>query len=145
VGLSPEAQDKQHLQLIWIYFYFAQVMRLMNQVLLGLLWDRCLVYNDAILIFHKDSDTTLENLCSVLNRIASFGLQLKSCKCHLFCTQISFLGHVVGRDGLVSECRERGMRTVYVHTDDIKRRSPPIDKQAWDNKSSRTMCIASEI
>jgi len=58
------------------------------------------VYIDDILIFGKDFDHALLNLCSVLDRIASYGLQLKSSKCHLFRPNVAFLGHIVGRNGL---------------------------------------------
>ena len=33
-------------------------------------------------------------------RLCSYGLQLKSTKCHLFQTSVPFLGHIVGREGL---------------------------------------------
>ena len=75
--------------------------RLMSQVLRGLQWDRCLVYIDDILIFGETFDSALENLESVLDRISQYGLQLKSTKCALFQTRLPFLGHIVGREGLI--------------------------------------------
>ena len=39
---------------------------------------------------------------SITERLRSYGLQLKSIKCHLFRSSIPFLGHIVGRRGL--EC-----------------------------------------
>ena len=48
------------------------------------------------------SESALHNLELVLNRIAEYGLQLKSTKCNLFRTSVPFLGHIVGRAGL--EC-----------------------------------------
>ena len=38
----------------------------------------------------------------IFERLRSYGLQLKSTKCHLFQTSVPFLGHIVGRRGL--EC-----------------------------------------
>ena len=38
----------------------------------------------------------------IFERLRSYGLQLKSTKCHLFRSSVPFLGHIVGRRGL--EC-----------------------------------------
>ena len=38
----------------------------------------------------------------MFERLRSYGLQLKSTKCHLFQSSVPFLGHIVGRRGL--EC-----------------------------------------
>ena len=76
--------------------------RLMSQVMRGLHWKRCLVYIDDILVFGNDFESALHSLELVLNRVAEYGLQLKSTKCNLFRTSVTFLGHIVGRAGL--EC-----------------------------------------
>ena len=76
--------------------------RLMSQVMCGLHWKRCLVYIDNILVFGNDFESALHSLELVLNRVAEYGLQLKSTKCNLFRTSVPFLGHIVGRAGL--EC-----------------------------------------
>ena len=76
--------------------------RLMSQVMRGLHWKRCLVYIDDILVFGNDFESALHNLELVLDRVAEYGLQLKSTKCNLFRTSVPFLGHIVGRAGL--EC-----------------------------------------
>ena len=68
----------------------------------GLHWKRCLVYIDDILVFVNDFESALHSLELVLNRVAEYGLQLKSTKCNLFRTSVPFLGHIVGRTGL--EC-----------------------------------------
>ena len=76
--------------------------RLMSQVMRGLHWKHCLVYIDNILVFGNDFESVLHNLKLVLNRVAEYGLQLKSTKCNLFRTSVPFLGHIVGHAGL--EC-----------------------------------------
>ena len=76
--------------------------RLMSQVMRGLHWKRCLVYIDDILVFGNDFESALHNLELVLNRVAEYGLQLKSSKCNLFRMSVPFLGHIVGGAGL--EC-----------------------------------------
>ena len=53
-------------------------------------------------MFGTDFESALHNLELVLNRVAEYGLQLKSTKCYLFRTCVPFLGHIVGRAGL--EC-----------------------------------------
>ena len=47
-------------------------------------------------------DGVLSNLTLIFERLRSYGLQLKSSKCHLFRVSVPFLGHIVGRRGL--EC-----------------------------------------
>ena len=72
----------------------------MDHVLQGLRWSRCLVYLDDIISFGQDFDRSPDNLILLIERLQSYGLQLKASKCHLFRTSVPFLGHVVGRDGL---------------------------------------------
>ena len=74
--------------------------RLMDRVLQGLRWSRCLVYLDDIISFGTMFDDALDNLTLIFERLRSYGLQLKSTKCHLFQMSVPFLGHVVGREGL---------------------------------------------
>ena len=82
----------------------------MDRVLQGLRWSRCLVYLDDIISFGTTFDDALDNLTLIFERLRSYGLQLKSTKCHLFRTSVPFLGHVVGRRGL--ECDPRKMEDV---------------------------------
>ena len=76
--------------------------RLMDRVLQGLRWSRCLVYLDDIISFGSTFDDALVSLTLIFERLRSYGLQLKSTKCHLFQSSVPFLGHIVGRRGL--EC-----------------------------------------
>ena len=84
--------------------------RLMDRVLQGLRWSHCLVYLDGIISFGTTFDDSLDNLTLIFERLRSYGLQLKSTKCHLFQTSVPFLGHVVGRNGL--ECDPRKIEDV---------------------------------
>ena len=74
--------------------------RLIELVLRGLTWDRCLVYIDDILVYGKTFEATLENLRAVFARIKDSGLKLKPSKCSLFQKEVHFLGYVVSRDGV---------------------------------------------
>ena len=47
----------------------ATFQRLMDTVLKGLQWQRCLVYLDDIIIFGKTFDDTLQNLRMVMDRL----------------------------------------------------------------------------
>ena len=76
--------------------------RLMDRVLQGLRWSRCLVYLDDIISFGSTFVGALANLTLIFERLRSYGLQLKSTKCHLFRSSVPFLGHIVGCHGL--EC-----------------------------------------
>jgi hypothetical protein len=78
----------------------ATFMRLMEMVLRGLEWERCLVYLDDVIVFGKDFSSCLENLESVLGRFQEAGLKLKASKCDLFQKEVAFLGHRVSTDGL---------------------------------------------
>ena len=74
--------------------------RLMEQVLRGLHWQTCLVYLDDIIVFSKTFETHLARLEEVIDRIGTAGLKLSPKKCHLFQTEVTFLGHVVNKDGI---------------------------------------------
>ena len=84
--------------------------RLMDRVLQGLRWNRCLVYLDDIISFGGTFGTALSNLTLTFERLRSYGLQLKSSKCHLFRASVPFLGHIVGRRGL--ECDPKKIEDV---------------------------------
>ena len=60
------------------------------------------MYLDDIISFGGTFDGALSNLTLIFERLRSYGLQLKSSKCHLFRVSVPFLGHIVGRRGL--EC-----------------------------------------
>ena len=84
--------------------------RLMDRVLQGLRWNHCLVYLDDIISFGGTFSAALSNLTLIFERLRSYGLQLKSSKCHLFRTSVPFLGHIVGRRGL--ECDPKKIEDV---------------------------------
>ena len=121
VSLSPNARCKTAFATHSGLFQFrvmplglcnapATFERLMDRVLQGLRWSRCLVYLDDIISFGTTFDDALDNLTLIFERLHSYGLQLKSTKCHLFRTSVPFLGHVVGRRGL--ECDPRKIEDV---------------------------------
>lgn len=74
--------------------------RLMELVMSGLQWEKCLVYLDDVIIFGKTFTQTLENLVSVFDRFRSANLELKPKKCAFFKDEIKYLGHIVSEFGV---------------------------------------------
>ena len=77
----------------------ATFSRLMEMVLQGKNWERCLVYLDDIIVFGR-SDQALTNLVQVFERLRQAGLRLKPSKCSLFQNCVKFLGHIVSKEGV---------------------------------------------
>ena len=74
--------------------------RLMELVLKGYLWKRCLVYIDDVVVYGRSFRETLTNLRLVLERIRAAGLKLKPSKCELFRKEILYLGFMVTGKGV---------------------------------------------
>ena len=74
--------------------------RLMERVLAGLSWKTCLLYIDDIIVYSRTFEEHVDRLREVFGRLQSAGLKLKPSKCNLFKPEVSFLGHIVGRDGI---------------------------------------------
>ena len=72
----------------------------MERVLRGITCSECQVYQDDILAFGPDFETTLARLESVLDRLGTTGLKLKAKKCQLFQEEIPFLGNIVSAAGI---------------------------------------------
>ena len=74
--------------------------RLMECVLRGLQWERCLLYLDDILIFGRTFEETVKNLEKVLDRLDKANLKIKPSKCVLMTDELEFLGHLISRNGM---------------------------------------------
>ena len=81
----------------------ATFQRMMEEMLGGLRWTKCLVYLDDIIIFGKTLSECEENLCAVLERIREYGLKLKPSKCKLFQKSVKFLGRIVSKEGIATD------------------------------------------
>ncbi len=77
--------------------------RLMEQVLTGLHWEICLVYLDDIIVYGTSFEDQLERLKSVFGRLRYANLKLSPKKCNLFKKEVSYLGHVVSRNGIAPD------------------------------------------
>ena len=89
VSLSPEARCKTAFATHSGFFQFkvmpfglcnapATFERLMDRVLQGLRWSRCLVYLDDIISFRTTFDDVLDNLTLIFKRLRSYVQELKS-------------------------------------------------------------------
>ena len=78
----------------------ATFQRTMDKVLHGIKEKFVLVYLDDVIIYSKTCKEHLQHLTEVLNRIRHANLSLKAEKCNFIATELQFLGHVVGKDGV---------------------------------------------
>src|SRR3984957_16312710 len=78
----------------------ATFQRTMDQILQGIKEEFVLVYLDNVIIYSKTFKEHLQHLTKVLDRIRNANLSLKAEKCNFIATELQFLGHVVGKDGV---------------------------------------------
>ena len=81
----------------------ATFQRLMDLVLAGVQWSHCLVYLDDIIVVGRGFHDHLQNLSVVLQRLKEANLRLKPAKCSFCKTQVSYLGHIVSRQGVTTD------------------------------------------
>ena len=81
----------------------ATFQRLMERVLTSLQWQICLIYIDDVIIFSKTLEEHITRLTEILGRLKAAGLKLKPKKCYLFQHKVTYLGHVVGHDGVETD------------------------------------------
>ena len=88
----------------------------MDRVLCGMCWSRCLAYLDYVISIGTTAPEALQCLDEVLERLSTFGLQLKAKKCTFMQTEVAFLGHIVGRASLASDPGKMSVvRAWHVH------------------------------
>ena len=81
----------------------ATYQRLMELVLAGLQWSICLIYLDDVIIFGCNFEENIECLDVVLTRFGAAGLKLKPAKCLFFSDRVTFLGHVITKEGILPD------------------------------------------
>ena len=74
--------------------------RCMELVFRGLQWKILLIYLDDIIIFSETFETHLDRINQVFGRLRQAGFKLKSSKCELFRSEVTFLGHSVTSSGI---------------------------------------------
>ena len=63
----------------------------------------CIIYLDDVIIFSKTPEEHVQRLWSVLQKLRAAGLKLKPSKCEFFKDRISYLGHIVSKDGVETD------------------------------------------
>ena len=81
----------------------ASFQRLMDLVLTGLNFEICLAYLDDVILCSRTPEEHLGRLDYVLQRLEDASLKIKPSKCCLMQTKVTFLGHIVGGEGLASD------------------------------------------
>ena len=56
---------------------------------------------DDILIMSETFDKHITSVKKVLNTLRNNGIKIKASKCEFFKPNVTFLGHVIGRDGII--------------------------------------------
>ena len=77
--------------------------RLMDKVIQGFEYKIALCYIDDIIICARNSYDCITNLELIFNRVRAANLKLKTKKCVLFAEQVSFLGHLITKDGVATD------------------------------------------
>lgn len=78
----------------------ATFQRLMQRCLGGQLSESALVYLDDVILYSVDFAAHLHHLEEVFRALERYGLKLRPEKCHLFRTEVKFLGHRVSAEGV---------------------------------------------
>ena len=63
----------------------------------------CIIYLDDIIVFSKTSEEHIERLRGVFEKLSAAGLRLQLSKCEFFKSKITYLGHIVSKDGIETE------------------------------------------
>ena len=92
----------------------------MNATFAGLLWKKCLIYMDDLLIFSKTFSEHIENLQLCLDRCRERNLKLKPTKCKLFQHEIDFLGYWITGDRMHTQEKKIKAIAIIVVPDTAK-------------------------
>ena len=81
----------------------ATFQRLVDVVLNGVAFNKCIAYVDDIIVYSKSLDEHIDRLRDILQRIQYAKLKLKPSKCQLLQKSVQFLGHVVSEHGISTD------------------------------------------
>lgn len=77
-----------------------------NEALAGLLDITCVAFMDDICIYSDTAEEHAERVRQVLDRLRTYGLYCKLSKCEFSVSEISFLGYVIGVEGVSMDPRK---------------------------------------
>ena len=66
----------------------------------------CIIYLDNIIVFSKMPEEQIERLRGVFAKLAAAGLRLKSSKCKFFKSRVTYLGHIVSKNGIKTDAKK---------------------------------------
>ena len=101
--ICPRGMYRYRTMLFGLCNAAATFQRLMDLVMSGLHLDICLVYLDDIVVYARTADEHLRRLEVVFQRLLESGLKIKPGKCSFFRCSVSFIGHVVSKDGIETD------------------------------------------
>ena len=81
----------------------ATFQHLMERVLGTLIGRGVLLYIDDVFIYADTAEQLIEIFSTVLQLVIQAGLKCKAPNCSLFTESVSYLGHIVSRDGIKSD------------------------------------------
>ena len=84
----------------------ATFQRLMENCLGDLHLNWCIIYLDDIIVYSKTPEEHIKRLKGVFEKLKAAGLKLKPSKCEFFKERITYLGHVVSKDGIETDPRK---------------------------------------
>ena len=77
--------------------------RLMMTIFRSELMEQVLIFLDDILVFSKDFEQQLARLRMVLSRLRQHNLKVEPSKCHLFKSEVAYLGHKISAAGVSTD------------------------------------------
>lgn len=98
--------------------------RMMTIAMSGLNYDRCLVYQDDLVVIGRSLDSHNRNLMDVFSRLREVNLKLNPAKCKFLQKEMLYLGHVISGDGILPDPEKVNVLKHYPRpqsTDEIKR------------------------
>ena len=74
--------------------------RVMDNILLGIQNERCLVYMDDIIIYSPTIHDHMSRLTEVFERLRKANLKIQPDKCEFLRKEVAYLGHLITKDGV---------------------------------------------
>ena len=73
---------------------------MVNEVLQGIVYQKCECYMDDIIIFGETEKEFVDNVSSVFERLQRYNIKLSAGKCVLGAESIEFVGHTITKEGV---------------------------------------------